>query len=88
VLSNVFQNQKGQKIAFGMDEQASSTEIIKDWADKFAKFKPLPPSYISTGPVMENIISGQDINILKFPVPKWNELDGGPYIGTAHAIND
>jgi 4-hydroxy-3-polyprenylbenzoate decarboxylase len=86
VLSNVFQNEKGQKIAFGMDEQASSTEIIKDWADKFMRFKPLPPKYVSTGPIMENVISGQDINILKFPVPKWHEMDGGRYIGTANCV--
>jgi 4-hydroxy-3-polyprenylbenzoate decarboxylase len=86
VLTNAFQNQKGQKIAFGMDEQASSTEIIKDWADKFMKLKPLPPKYVSTGPIMENVISGQDINILKFPVPKWHEMDGGRYIGTANCV--
>lgn len=86
VLSNVFQTQIGQRIAFGMDEQALSTEIIRDWADKFAKFKPISPEYVSTGPVMENVITGEDINILKFPVPKWHEMDGGRYIGTANCV--
>lgn len=86
VLTNVVQNQIGQRIAFGMDEKVSATEIIKDWADKFAKLKPVPPKYVNTGPVMENVITGNDVNILRFPVPKWHEEDGGRYIGTANCV--
>lgn len=86
VLTNVFQTEIGQRIAFGMDEIASRIEIIKDWAEKFTKFKPISPRYVPDGPVMENVISGDDINILKFPVPKWHEMDGGRYIGTANCV--
>jgi UbiD family decarboxylase len=32
--------------------------------------------------VFENVFKAGDIDLLKFPVPKWNELDGGRYIGT------
>lgn len=86
VLTNALQTQVGQRIAFGMDEEAPATEIIKDWADKFARFKPAPHKYVSTGPVMENVITGDDVNILKFPVPKWHEADGGRYVGTGHCV--
>jgi DsbC/DsbD-like thiol-disulfide interchange protein len=31
---------------------------------------------------MEHVDEGKDVNVLKFPTPKWHEHDGGRYIGT------
>jgi len=86
VLTNVFQTEPGQRIAMGMDEEASRTEIIREWADRLARFKPVPPRYVSEGPVMENRMGGEEIDLLKFPVPHWHEGDGGRYIGTANCV--
>jgi len=46
------------------------------------KSDPIPPEYVNTGPIMENVIEGDDVNVLKFPAPKWHGGDGGNYIGT------
>ncbi len=40
----------------------------------------LPPVTVKTGPVKENILLGDDINLFDFPVPQWNRVDGGRYI--------
>lgn len=53
------------------------------WDSKLDKF---PFKVVKKGPVMENRHKGKDINLLEFPVPKWHELDGGRYIGTANAV--
>ena len=45
-----------------------------------------PPRYVQNSQVMENVKTGEDIDILEFPAPKWHELDGGRYIGTADAV--
>jgi len=37
---------------------------------------------VAGGPLLENVASGGDIDILKIPTPKWHEHDGGRYIGT------
>jgi len=42
----------------------------------------LPPEEVETGPVCQNVLTGDDVNVLAFPTPKWHELDGGAYIGT------
>ena len=42
----------------------------------------IPPVYIEDGPVFENIMTGDDIDVLSFPSPMWHEDDGGRYIGT------
>lgn len=49
-------------------------------ADRF------PPRYVADGPVRENIDRGDQVNLLKFPVPRWHEGDGGRYIGTGCAV--
>src|SRR3990170_261824 len=46
------------------------------------EYAPLPPTSVANGPVMENILEGPAVDLLKFPTPRWNELDGGRYIGT------
>ncbi len=40
------------------------------------------PVRVKTGPVKENIVAGDDIDLFQFPVPKWHPLDGGRYIDT------
>ncbi len=37
---------------------------------------------VADSPVLENIVEGDEINLFKFPVPKWHEHDGGRYVGT------
>lgn len=44
--------------------------------------KPMPPLWVEDGPVTENILKGNEIDLLKFPAPKWHSKDGGRYIGT------
>jgi 4-hydroxy-3-polyprenylbenzoate decarboxylase len=57
----------------------SFIEAIKN---KQKNLKLIPPKFVKTGPILENVYQGKDINALIFPTPKWNELDGGRYIGT------
>ncbi len=42
----------------------------------------IPPKVVKDGPVFENVLRGDDIDVLKFPAPKWHPLDGGRYVGT------
>jgi len=44
------------------------------------------PQVVSGGPILENVDQGDQIDLYKFPAPRWNELDGGRYIGTGCAI--
>ncbi len=44
--------------------------------------KPIPHEIVEDGPIFENILTGDAIDVTKFPSPVWHELDGGRYIGT------
>ena len=46
------------------------------------KLEPIPPRLVNTGPVLENVRRGAEVDVTRFPAPKWHEGDGGKYIGT------
>lgn len=45
---------------------------------------PIAPVQVSSGPVLENVVEGEKLNLLQLPVPYWNKRDAGRYIGTWH----
>ena len=49
------------------------------WAADSAHFAPRP---VASAPVFENLHEAGDIDLARFPVPLWNEFDGGRFIGT------
>ncbi len=53
------------------------------WETEAAKF---PPRVMKSGPILEEVYRGNDIDVLKFPTPVWHEKDGGRYIGTGCAV--
>ena len=46
----------------------------------------MPPRLVTTGPVFENVLRGDQIDVFRFPTPKWHAGDGGRYIGTECVI--
>jgi 4-hydroxy-3-polyprenylbenzoate decarboxylase len=49
---------------------------------KSPKGAPIPPMDVNSGPVMECVLTGDQVDVTRFPAPKWHEHDGGNYIGT------
>jgi 4-hydroxy-3-polyprenylbenzoate decarboxylase len=68
------------------EETVGLMDLHQNWYKKHKEIKPLAPQLVKTGPVMENTDTGANIDVLKFPVPRLHALDGGRYIGTAHAV--
>ena len=67
-------------------EGKSDLELVDLLRRKMRDNRPMSPKVVKTGPVLENVQKGKDIDLLKFPVPKWYPHDSGRYIGTGHAI--
>jgi 4-hydroxy-3-polyprenylbenzoate decarboxylase len=44
--------------------------------------KPIPPRVVSGGPITDNVLDGDKVDVHRFPAPHWHEHDGGRYIGT------
>ncbi|MDO8691211.1 MAG: UbiD family decarboxylase [Dehalococcoidia bacterium] len=53
---------------------------VTEWAQRSVDF---PPAVLDKGPITENVVEGDKIDLGIFPAPMWHDYDGGPYIGTA-----
>ena len=75
-----------ERLALIMNEPRESTlvDLMRVWVDKHENA--IPPKRVETGPCKENIMTGDDIDLFKFPVPKYYPLDGGRFFGTAHFV--
>jgi 4-hydroxy-3-polyprenylbenzoate decarboxylase len=60
-------------------------QFIDAWKKRLDHPRMLPPRIVETGPLMENVFEGKDIDLLSLPAPHWHEGDGGRYIGSLNA---
>jgi 4-hydroxy-3-polyprenylbenzoate decarboxylase len=65
-----------------MDPQIARPQFAHTLRAKLASLRPLPPVTVPTGPVLENVREGDDVDLFSLPAPKWHTLDGGRYLGT------
>src|SRR5258706_1110761 len=72
--------------AMGLDGGLTGVDFLHAWRKKLAAFKPVPAEQVEGGPVCENQMEGDQVDLYKFPTPSWHELDGGPYIGTGCGV--
>jgi UbiD family decarboxylase len=82
IAANPFTSSRRVALALGLPPELKGIDQVRAWRDKLSAIKPVPPVEAKEGPVKENVIVGGDIDLFKFPAPKWHELDGGRYIGT------
>ncbi len=86
VVSNLAATPRRVAAILGFPLDISNVELVRQTKDKFKELKPIRPVHVSIGPVLENVLEGANVDVLKFPTPKWHEYDGGRYIGTADLV--
>jgi 4-hydroxy-3-polyprenylbenzoate decarboxylase len=82
VLVNSLGSTKRLGLCLGMPQDLSSMEFVAEWRRRSKGLQLIPPAYVKEGPVLENVQTATDVDLLAFPAPRWFELDGGRYIGT------
>ena len=86
IISNVFRSCKRTALAMGLPLDVKGVDFLHAWRKKLAAFKPVPVEHVEGGPVLENQMAEDAVDLYKFPTPVWHDLDGGPYIGTGCGI--
>jgi UbiD family decarboxylase len=79
-LTSGIGNRRQIQLMLGLPETTRDSAIVCHLRDVFKK--PISPRMVDTGPVKENIVGGDDIDLWQFPAPKWHATDGGRYIDT------
>ncbi|HEX9880473.1 MAG TPA: UbiD family decarboxylase [Candidatus Binatia bacterium] len=87
VASNVVRNSRRRyALACGLPVDAHAVELVKRLRELRREKKPVAPVLVKDGPVLEHRLAGPDVDIGKFPAPKWHSGDGGRYIGTGDIV--
>lgn len=86
VMTGAMLNPTTLAMTLGIEGQPNKLELVDRVSQLFKKVdenaSQYPVQYVSSGPVMENAMVGDEVDLTKFPTPIFHEHDGGPYIGT------
>src|SRR5437764_888727 len=81
VLLNMFAG-KRRNLTFGFPDHLTKWELSDAYREAYLKDPKITPhEIVEGGPIFENIMMGEDVDVTKFPSPIWHEKDGGRYIG-------
>ena len=86
ILVNMLETIERTALTLNLPADLKPIPFINALRMKLRQLQPLKPHLVSSGPVLEMRESGDDINLLNLPVPRWHERDGGRYLGTAHLV--
>ena len=82
VLVNFFGG-KRKNMTLGFPTDLTKLELSEGFRTSFmGPMTRVPPKYVNDGPIFENVMTGDDVDVTRFPAPKWHAADGGRYIGT------
>jgi 4-hydroxy-3-polyprenylbenzoate decarboxylase len=82
VLVNFFGGRR-KNMTLGFPSDLSKIELSDGFRRHFMTgLKRIPPKFVKDGPIFDNVMKGDDIDVTLFPTPLWHEPDGGRYIGT------
>ena len=82
VLCNFFSG-KRMNMTLGFPSELSKIELTDAFRENYMEdLATIPHQFVDDGPVLENVMEGDDVDVEAFPTPLWHEEDGGRYIGT------
>src|ERR687886_1965835 len=86
VASLLYASYRRSALALGLPLDRPKLELVRLAARKVKSVQPIPPVEVNSGPVMENVQTGSDVDLWQFPVPRYHTQDGGRYIGTGDTV--
>jgi len=82
VLINLFGGRR-RGMCLGFEPGLDKVDLSRAFAQVYKGDRDLIPSVeVADGPIFENILTGDEVDLDIFPTPKWHDKDGGRYIGT------
>jgi len=82
LLMNMFAGTR-RNMTLGFPDHLTKWELSAAYRESYLiDQKIIKHQIVDDGPVLENVLTGNDIDVTMFPSPVWHENDGGRYIGT------
>ncbi|MGH7906214.1 MAG: UbiD family decarboxylase [Candidatus Binataceae bacterium] len=84
VATSILGSWRRLSLVLGFDDIQPHRVLVDHVMERNSRL--IPPIMVADGPVHENVLTGDEINLFDFPVPRWHHLDGGRYIGTMGCV--
>src|SRR4029078_7901526 len=75
VVSGIIRSRERAMMALGCDTYREIEDKLKQAIDH-----PIPPKYVKNSPTREVVLTGEDVDLYKLPIPMSSIFDGGPMI--------
>jgi UbiD family decarboxylase len=87
IATNVYRTSlRRYALALGLPLDLHPVALVQTLREQRHLQRPVPPMYVDDGPVLENVLTGANVDVEAFPAPLWHADDGGRYIGTGDLI--
>lgn len=90
VLTSAIQAPSRVAFTLGLPQAHSDRELLEVLRQKLPRWERTLDNFAMnvtrSSPVFDNVLTGYEVDVLKFPTPFWHEKDGGRYIGTGDAL--
>ena len=90
VLTGSMSNARRMAVTLGLDPNLDTASLVKELRGKPMQWEAAAPRFepevVKTGPIFENVVERCNVDLTRFPAPRWHEHDGGRYIGTGVAV--
>jgi 4-hydroxy-3-polyprenylbenzoate decarboxylase len=86
VLVNSLTARARLAVSLDLPADTGTFELMDAWERMVDEVEPQPMPEVDAGPILENVLEGDEIDLFKFPTPLWHPEDGGRYIGTGCAV--
>ncbi|MDQ7910105.1 UbiD family decarboxylase [Phytohabitans sp. ZYX-F-186] len=84
VVTSILASHRRIALLLGLDPSIDNRSLV-DYVTRTNRER-VTPKLVADGPVHENVLLGDDVDLTAFPVPHWHHLDGGRYINTFGAV--
>jgi UbiD family decarboxylase len=86
VASNVINTLRRYALLHAIPSDTHPVEIVNIQRHKLRALRPIPPVEVDDGPVLTHTLIGDEVDVERFPTPRWHSGDGGRYIGTGDIV--
>ncbi len=90
VLTGALSNARRMGVTLGLGADLDNAHLVQALRGKPLQWEAAAPQFrpevVTKGPVLENVVKAGDVDLSRFPAPRWHEHDGGRYIGTGVAV--
>jgi UbiD family decarboxylase len=86
IFTNAVTGAQRAALALGLDPGLRPLDALKAWMEKRKTLKPYQPAAVKSASFLQNMRSGDQVDLAQFPAPVWHRHDGGPFIGSGSIV--